>query len=139
MSDLNHVILIGRLTRDAETPAGDRGPVKLSLAVNRRKKQGDQYVEEGNFFDVEYWHRSILPHLVRGKQIAVDGELRQERWEQDGQKRSKIVVVAQDIKLLGGGQSNPGGQGGASISDRSPPASKGDGFEDDGFGDDIPF
>ena len=79
MRDLNVVTLIGRLTRDAEAPQGN-GPVRLSIAVNRTRKDGDQYVDEASFVDIEYWHKSLVPYLVKGKQIAVLGELRQERW-----------------------------------------------------------
>jgi single-strand DNA-binding protein len=102
MKDLNQVALVGRLTRDAEAPQGS-GPARFSIAVNRPKKQGDSYVDEASFIDCEYWHKSLLPYLVKGKQIAVQGELRQERWNdrESGAARSKLVVVAQDIQLLG--------------------------------------
>ena len=105
MKDLNVVTLIGRLTRDAEAPQGN-GPVRLSIAVNRSKKEGDQYVDEASFVDLEYWHKSLTPYLVKGKQIAVQGEIRQERWtdRETGAARSKLVVVVNDkagIQLLG--------------------------------------
>jgi single-strand DNA-binding protein len=47
---------------------------------------------------------SLNQYLVKGKPVGVDGELRQERWEKDGQKRSKVEVVASNIQLLGGGE-----------------------------------
>jgi len=145
MADLNHFILIGRLTKDAAQPAGDRGPVKITLAVNRRVKHGDQWSEEASFFDLDYWHRSILPFLVKGKQVAVQGEFKQDRWEQDGQPRSKIALVANNIQLLGGGQREA--QQGQSKESRTVPqqntakASSGtaESFGDDTFTDDIPF
>ncbi len=153
MSDLNRVILIGRLTRDAETPAGERGPVKLSLAVNRRVKRGDTWTEEASFIDVDYWHRSLMPYLVKGKQIAIDGELRQDRWEQDGQNRQKLAVVAQNVQLLGGGQAagssaassgEPGKDSGFVSEETARRAKEARdkmkaGAADDGFIDDIPF
>ena len=89
MPDINHVILVGRLTRDAER-RGSNGPLSFAIAVNRRVKQGEQYIEEANFFDVTYWHKSLDQYLVKGKQVAVEGELRHSRWEQDGQTRSRV-------------------------------------------------
>jgi single-strand DNA-binding protein len=150
MADLNHVVLIGRLTRDAELKytANGQAVCKFSVAVNRRKKSGDQWVDEANFFDIVLWGRqgeSLNQYLVKGKLIGVDGELRQDRWEQDGQNRSKVEVVANNIQLLGGG---PGGSGSSYNSGTSgggtresaggaqnPPPQSGD----DGFTDDIPF
>lgn len=115
MADVNHVIIIGRLTRDAELKYTTAGfPISnLSIAVNRRRKSGDQWVEEVSFFDVNLYGKSaegLKPYLLKGKQIAVEGELRQDRWEQDGQSRSKVVISANNVQLLGGGQ----GSGGAS-------------------------
>lgn len=116
--DINHVVLVGRLTRDAElkyTPSGS-AVSSMSLAINRRRKNGDQWVDEVNYFDVVLWGRSaesLAPYLTKGKMIGVDGELRQNRWQQDGQNRSKVEVVAGSIQLLGGnssqGNNNNGG------------------------------
>jgi len=102
-ADLNVVALVGRLGRDVEAPQG-QGPAKFSLAVNSSKKQGENWTEETNWIDIVYWHKSILPYLTKGKQIGVRGELRQERWSdrETGKERSRLVVVAQDIELLGG-------------------------------------
>ncbi len=113
MQDLNHVMLIGRLTRDAELKYTNSGmPItKLGLAVNRRKKSGDTWTEEANFFDIVVFGRmgeALNPYLVKGKQIGVDGELRQNRWEQNGQKRSKVEITANNLQLLGGGGSSAG-------------------------------
>jgi len=132
MNDMNQVWLIGRLTRDAETPSGDRGPVKLSLAVNRRVKKGGEWGNGADFIDIEYWHRSLLPNLTKGKQVAIVAELKQDRWEQDGQNRSRLVVVARDLQLLGGGQSGSGTVGLPSNEATNIQA-------DGGFPDDIPF
>jgi len=107
--DINKVILVGRLTRDAElkfTPSG-QAVAKFSIAVNRRKKNGDQWEDEANFFDIVLWGKqaeSIHPNLVKSKMVAIDGELRQDRWQQEGQSRSKVEVIANYVQLLGGGQ-----------------------------------
>jgi single-strand DNA-binding protein len=131
MTDLNRVVLVGRLTRDAEmkfTPSG-QAVSRLSIAVNRSRKVGDQWEEAVSFFDATLWGRSaesLNQYLVKGKQIAIDGELKQDRWEQDGQKRSKIEIVVTNIQLLGGNQGQ-GGQGGASYSPRGESFSGGEG------------
>jgi single-strand DNA-binding protein len=116
MTDLNHVILIGRLTRDAELryTASGQAVCKFSIAVNRRRKNGDQWEDEANFFDIVLWGRqgeSLNQYLVKGKMIGVEGELRQDRWQQDGQNRSKVEIVANNLQLLGG-SGGPGGSGG---------------------------
>ena len=107
MADVNHVILIGRLTRDAELKytSGGMAVCKFSIAVNKKKKSGDQWVDEANFFDIVLWGKqgeSINQYLVKGKQVAVEGELHQNRWEQDGQSRSKVEINADNVQLLGG-------------------------------------
>jgi single-strand DNA-binding protein len=143
MVDLNHVVLIGRLTRDAELKytANGQAVCKFSVAVNRRKKNGDQWIDEPNFFDVVLWGRqgeTLNQYLVKGKLVGVDGELRQDRWEQDGQNRSKVEIVAANLQLLGGNPGQGGNNGGGNYSsgpsrqEAPPPA-------DDGFTDDIPF
>ena len=135
MADINRVTLIGRLTRDAElkyTAAG-QAVCKFTLAVNRRVKSGDDWKDVGNFFDIVVWGRlgeNLSPYLVKGKPVGVDGELRQERWEQDGQNRSKIEIIANTIQLLGGNKED---------SPAAPPKPAKSGFADDGFSDDIPF
>jgi single-strand DNA-binding protein len=116
VADVNHVILIGRLTRDAELKytSGGMAVCKFAIAVNKRRKQGEQWVDEANFFDIVLWGRSgesLNQYLIKGKQIAVEGELHQNRWEQDGQARSKIEIMANNVQLLGG---NSGGQGSGS-------------------------
>ncbi len=117
MADINHVVLVGRLTRDAElryTPSGT-AVCNFAVAVNRRRKNGDEWSEEVSFFDIVLWGRqgeSLNQYLIKGKQVAIDGELRQNRWEQDGQTRSRIEIVANNLQLLGGssGQSGQGQQ-----------------------------
>ena len=107
MSDINTVTLIGRLTRPGElkyTNSG-MGVSKFSIAVNRRKKSGDQWEDEVSFFDCTMFGKraeSLNQYLTKGKQVAVNGELRQNRWEKDGQTRSKVEIIVNDLQLLGG-------------------------------------
>ena len=144
MADLNHVVLIGRLTRDAELKytAGGQAVCKFSIAVNRRKKNGDQWEDEANFFDIVLWGKqgeSLQTYLVKGKMIGVDGELRQDRWQQDGQNRSKVEIIANYIQLLGGGASSGVGERGAYERNDRQSNNTSVPSKDDGFTDDIPF
>jgi single-strand DNA-binding protein len=146
VADINNVVLVGRLTRNAELKYTNTGMAvsKVSIAINKRRKKDDQWVEEVNFFDITIWGKtaeSLQQYLTKGKQIGVSGELRQSRWEQDGQSRSKVEIVATNIQLLGGG----GGKGEGRVNDTKGAGSFGGAPEEsnppatDEFEDDIPF
>jgi single-strand DNA-binding protein len=111
MADINQVVLIGRLTRDAELKysAGGVAVSKFVVAVNRKTKRGDEWVDEASFFDIALLGKqgeALNQYLVKGKQIGINGELRQERWQDNqGKSRSRIEVIANNIQLLGGGNS----------------------------------
>ena len=65
--------------------------------------------EEAHYFDIVLWGKqgeALNQYLIKGKQVAIEGELRQNRWEQDGQSRSKVEIVANNIQLLGSGSGN---------------------------------
>lgn len=107
MADVNHVVLIGHLTKDAELKytGGGFTVSNFSIAINRRRKNGEQWEDEVHYFDITLFGKtgeSLKPYLLKGKQVAVDGELRQDRWEKDGQSRSKVYVAANTVQLLGG-------------------------------------
>lgn len=147
MADMNRVSIIGRLTRDVEEPQG-QGPLRFSVAVNRSVKRGEEWADEASFLDVEYWHRSILQYLTKGKQLGIDGELKQDRWtdKETGQPRSKVVIAAQRVQLLGGGKDADHGAGGAQGSTVPPRPAKPKPEAQvrtetaaDGFQDEIPF
>ena len=142
--DINVVVLVGRLTRDCELKSTPQGTsvCRFSIAVNRRKRTGDKWEDEVSYFDVVLWGRSaetLNPYLQKGRQVSIEGELRQNRWEQDGKTNSKIEVVANNVQLLGGG--NQGLVTGPSRPDQrmdqSPANLSGPEAFDDG--DDIPF
>lgn len=112
MTDVNTVVLVGRLTKDLGSdersfgylPSG-QARANISIAVNRSRKNGDQWVDEVNYFDVTIWGKTaenLKPYLTKGKQVCVEGYLKQDRWEKDGQKQSKITIVANNVQLLGG-------------------------------------
>jgi single-strand DNA-binding protein len=157
MADINHVVLVGRLTRNAELKYTNNGAAvsKFSIAINQRRKKDDQWVDESHFFDIVLWGKtaeSLNQYLVKGKQVGIEGQLRQNRWEQEGQARSKVEIFATNVMLLGGGSGGGGGrQGGGGQPGESRPASGGDksasggDFPEggapapDNFEDDIPF
>ena len=146
MADINRVILVGRLTRDAELryTGGGTAVCKFSIAINRRRKNGDRWEDEANFFDVVLFGKqgeAINQYLTKGKQVGIDGELRQNRWEQDGQSRSRVEITAFNVQLLGssrggGGPAPSRGPGDADnyTEPYNPPDDAGGEFEDD-----IPF
>lgn len=137
--DINHVILVGRLTKDLAGDEKNFGYVangqaraNVSIAVNRSKKSGDQWIDEVSYFDVTIWGKTaenLKPYLTKGKQIIVDGYLKQDRWEKDGQKFSKVTVVANTVQLAGGknGTDNTQNTQGADFN------------PGDGFPEDVPF
>ena len=113
MTDLNHVVLIGRLTQDLGNDERSFGYLpngqaraNVSIAVNRSKKQGDEWINEVFYFEVAIFGKTaenLKPYLLKGKQICVDGHLKQDRWkDQQGNNRSKINIVAENVQLLGG-------------------------------------
>ena len=112
MTDLNHLVLIGRLTRDLGSDERSFGYMQngqaranVSIAVNRSKKQGDEWVEEVSYFDITIFGKTaenLKPYLTKGKQICVEAHLKQDRWEKDGQKQSRVSIVADNVQLLGG-------------------------------------
>jgi single-strand DNA-binding protein len=148
MADINHVVLVGRLTRNAELKYTNNGAAvsKFSIAINQRRKKEEQWVDEAHFFDIVLWGKSaesINQYLVKGKQVGVEGQLRQNRWEQDGQARSKVEIFATNVMLLGGGSGGGGRQSASgpaeSRSGSADPPPDGGQPTPDNFEDDIPF
>ncbi|OHD19464.1 MAG: single-stranded DNA-binding protein [Spirochaetes bacterium GWD1_61_31] len=119
MADLSIAVLVGRLTRDAELKYTNGGQAicHFSVATSSRRKKGDQWVDEASFWDIDLWGKqgeTLNQYLTKGKLVAVEGSMRQDRWEQDGQPRMKVVVSANSVQLLGSGQGNSAGGGYAS-------------------------
>ena len=143
--DINVVVLVGRLTRDCELKSTPQGTsvCRFSIAVNRRKRTGDRWEDEVSYFDVVLWGKSaetLKPYLQKGRQVSIEGELRQNRWDQEGKTVSKVEVVANNVQLLGGGnQGAPAPVGGSSARDGQSqsysPAPGPEAFDDN----DIPF
>lgn len=78
---------------------------KFSLAVNEGRKGSDgQWNDVANYFDVTVWGKTaenLKAHLAKGKQIAVSGHLKQDRWQKDGQNFSKVYIVVDALQLVG--------------------------------------
>ncbi len=124
-NDLNVVALVGRLTRESELrySAGGMAICRFSIAVNRRKRTADnRWEEEANFFDCVLFGKSaenLNQYLEKGRQVSIIGELRQNRWEQDGQNRSRVEIAVNSLQLLSSpGQSQSEGRGQRSWSDQ---------------------
>lgn len=123
---MNSVNVIGNLTRDVELKhVGESAVAKFGIAVNERRKKNGEWVEVAHFFDVETWNgaEACAKYLSRGRQVAVSGSLAQDRWEQDGQKRSRVYVKAERVDFIGKSEAKDGLErakefvGGASVED----------------------
>lgn len=122
---INQVILMGNLTRDPElrTTTTGQNVCSFSLAVNRSWQGSDGQTQDAvDYFDVTAWGKLgelVNQYMRKGRKCLVMGRLSQRSWEQEGQKRSKVEVVASDVTFLDGG--NNGGEGAPSTStNRSP-------------------
>lgn len=142
----NQVVLMGNLTRDPElrqTPNG-QNVCSFSLALNRSYKGADgNWQEATDYIDIVAWGplgERVAQYLTKGRPCLVNGRLQSRSWEQDGQKRSKVEVVALDVTFLGGGGDgggNGGYQGGGSSSSASSGAATSSKKKDDTVVDDI--
>jgi single-strand DNA-binding protein len=123
---MNKVFIIGRLVKDAELKYTANGTAvsRFSVACNeKRRADGDasgDWVDEVNYFDAVLWGKtaeSLDQYLVKGKRIAIDGKLKQDRWQDrdTGNNRSRISITALNIQLLDSGNAageNGGGTAG---------------------------
>lgn len=106
MASLNKVFLVGNLTRGPElryTPSGST-VCTFGLAVNRKYKSGDEWKDETCFVDITVWGKqgeACAQYLSKGSAALIDGRLNFRTWEtDDGQKCSKLDVVANDVQFL---------------------------------------
>ena len=107
MSSYNRVILMGNITRDIELryTQGGTAVTELGLAVNdRRKNPAGEWVDEATFVDVTLWGRTAEiagQYLGKGSPVLIEGRLKLDMWEKDGQKRNKLKVVGEKLQMLG--------------------------------------
>jgi single-strand DNA-binding protein len=149
MADFNLVVEAGNLTRDPELKFTNNGiPVcNFGIAVNRVRSQND----EVDFFDVTAWRElgeTIANYKSKGDPILIKGRLQFRSWEaQDGSKRNKVDIVAEEVQFLprGGGDSENGGSAGGQKVGAASDGSGGGSNDaapadfEDGKWDDIPF
>ncbi len=119
---LNQVTLMGNLTRDPElrqTPTG-QSVTSFSLALNRSYKDASgEWQEATDYIDIVCWGplaERVAQYMSKGRRCLVQGRLQSRSWEQDGQKRNKVEVLANDVTFLdsrGGGDSEGGSESGA--------------------------
>jgi single-strand DNA-binding protein len=145
MSTFNKVVLLGNLTRDPElryTPQG-AAVCEFTLALNYSytNKQSGQKVEEVSFIDIVAWARTAeicAEYLKKGRQVLVEGRLKQDRWESpapESKKMSKVRVTAENIQFVG---SRPAGEGGGKTAAAPTEAPAGE-PPPPGTEEDIPF
>jgi single-strand DNA-binding protein len=129
---VNQVTLMGNLTRDPElrnTPNG-QSVCSFSLALNRAyKDQSGEWKEATDYIDVVAWGplgERVAQYLSKGRRALVQGRVQSRSWEQDGQKRNKVEVLASDVTFLDGrgGADDGGNAGGGSSSTSAAPTAK---------------
>ncbi len=152
MASYNRVVLIGNVTRDVQLkylPSG-MAVTEIGLAMNdRRKNAQGEWVDEAVFVDVTLWGRTAevaSEYLSKGSPLFVEGRLKLDTWEKDGEKKSKLRIVGERIQLIGpkgSGGGTPGATGRRSDSpmpDESYSESSAPMGRNDSFGEDeIPF
>src|SRR5436305_14316774 len=134
MANLNKVMLIGRLTRDPEVRTFSNGGkvAEFGFAVNNRRRNSatGQWEDEPVFLDCEIFNRGengkqadrVEQTVRKGQQIFIEGHMKMDQWTtQDGQKRSRLVVVVDNFQYLEPRQ-DAGGEGGGNGYGRSRPA-----------------
>jgi single-strand DNA-binding protein len=109
MASFNRVLLIGNLTREIElrhTTNSRMAVCQNAIAVNdRRKNAAGDWVDETTFVDVTFFGRMaelVSEYLTKGSPIFIEGRLKLDTWEKDGQKRSKLYVIAERMQFLSG-------------------------------------
>lgn len=112
-NDLNTVVLCGNLVRDCELKYTQGGMAigNISIASNRSKKQSDgTYTSEVSYFDIVLFGKTaenLKQYLTKGKKVAVQGFLKQDRWtDQQGNNRSRVSIIAENLQLLGGNENH---------------------------------
>lgn len=141
MTNLNHVVLEGNITKDASddmkrSQNSDVAFGSFTLAVNRSYKEGDDWKDKTSFIKVKGFgkgYENACKHMTKGSSVTVEGHLEQESWEKDGQKRSELVVIADRFYPTykkGESNNNGGAPKFTPVNNQS---------NNDGFPEDMPF
>lgn len=103
--DLNNLTMIGRATADCKIKTvGTLTIGEFSIATNDIKKTASGYADEVSFFNCTIFGKlaeNVGKYITKGKQIAIEGKLKQERWTQDGNNRSTVKIIVNNVQLLG--------------------------------------
>lgn len=104
--EINCFTVSGNLTKDAELKSLPSGTplLNFSIAVSYRYKQSDQWVDKVSYFNCQWFGKqceNMKQYLVKGQGVAIEGELRQDRWEKDGVKHDKYYIIVSKLKLYG--------------------------------------
>lgn len=109
MENINSIVVTGNVVRDPAdkdiVKVGETYKMTVTIAVNRNVKTNGEWNSIPSFFDVVMWGKlaeNVGKYMVKGKPIAVNGSLVQDRWEKDGEKKSRIYINAEHVQLLGG-------------------------------------
>jgi single-strand DNA-binding protein len=153
-SNVNVVVITGNLTQDPELRHLGSGTAvcEMRVAVNTRRKEGNEWVDKPNYFNVVVWGaqgENCAQYLSKGRPVAIEGRLDWREWEaKDGSgKRQAVQIVANTVQFLGsrdgsGGGNGNGGGGFTPPSDVPADTSDFEGAPAGGGGsseDDIPF
>ena len=137
---INRVCISGNLTRDPEirSTAGGTSVMGFGVAVNERRRnaQTGEWEDYPNFVDCTLFGRraeALERYLSKGSKVAIEGKLRWSQWESDGQRRSKLEVVVDEIELM---SRRDDGDGGRSYGSERPPQKT---AQADLYDEDIPF
>ena len=140
MTNTNHYVLVGNVTRDVAD--GDfaqigNGSCRLNftIAVNRSKKSGEQWIDEVSYIDFTCFGKvaeNMKNLLNKGTKVCVSGYIKQDRWEKDGKKMSKIALVAESVELCSRKESET--SSGAPVNNAAPNTTDGSDYPED-----IPF
>ena len=152
MASFNRVILVGNLTRDVELKytANQTAVTEIGLAVNDRVKKNNEWVDETTFVNITLWGRTAevaSEYLSKGSSVLIEGRLKLDTWEKDGQKHYKLHVVGERMQMLGGrGGSGSGAAGSHSNRENSTEhvesstrANEPEPVHGRGGGDEVPF
>lgn len=111
---INKVFISGHVTREPELrrTSGGMAILSFSVAVNDRRKSQEtgEWEDYANFVDCTMFGNraeSVSNYITKGSKVAIEGKLRWSQWERDGQKRSKLEVIVDELEFMSKGESKP--------------------------------
>lgn len=145
MKNINRVVITGNLTRDPQmrATAGGTAVMSFGVAVNDRRKnpQSGEWEDYPNFIDCTMFGsraEAVSRYLAKGSKVVVEGSLRYSTWERDGQRRSKVEVIVEEIEFMSR-QQDQAPQGGYASQPQRPQQAPAPARQADPYDEDIPF